>query len=81
MQVDYKWKEKAEELELKLAASEDKNAELQSQVDAVRKAKAKIDARINGKTVGEIKDAGDWPLCEASTWLYQALQEKGDAKS
>ena len=37
MQVDYKWKEKAEELELKLAASEDKNTELQAQVDKLHK--------------------------------------------
>jgi len=32
MQVDYKWKEKAEELELKLAAAEDKNQQLQAKL-------------------------------------------------
>ena len=32
MQVDYRWKEKAEELELKLAAAEDKNQQLQAKL-------------------------------------------------
>ena len=59
-----------------LIEAADSIEQLQSQVDRVREAKAKIDERINGKTVGEIKDAGDWPLCEASTWLYQALEQK-----
>ena len=74
MQVDYKWKEKAEELELKLAASEDKNTELQEQVDRVRKI-----ASIGCSSVGCAiipKEVGTCQVCQCINRIKQALEQK-----